>query len=521
MILRKPYAILIKNFKLIHLLLAGLTLYILYKTYAIFSFFNDYLNTVATTISNEITSSLFGFLPVLVSILIVLFSFIILALMKFKDKPIKLYMYNIIIHVFFIVYYAIAYSTVKNLETSLVDVRTLKILGDITTAMLLIEAIGFVICLIRSTGFDIKSFNFKKDLEDLDIETEDSEEFEVNTDIDTNRLKRNFNKKVRHLRYIYIENKLIINIISMATVLLVTSVIVINNVFIHKKYKLNQMIETNNYLFDFERSYVTKYDYKNNLIDKDTELVIIKFKARTLYGVKNIGLGSFRLDVDGYKYYHKVSFKDKLFDFGETFNDQSINNEFSEYILVFEISKNKANKQMKLRYMDNLKTYTVDITPTSLDKEEKIKTSNIDNTVNFDKTILDNTTLKIKSAEVSDSFRYDYQLCIKEKCNPYFEYLVPSTNSDASYLMKLEYEYTYDQDIEKINTFYKFVKYFGKIKYLENGEYKEMDIPINEVKTKRAKSPYTYIEITDEVAKSSSIIIEFNIRGKLYEYKIK
>lgn len=521
MILRKPYAILIKNFKLIHLVLSILTLYILYKTYAIFSFFNDYLNTIATTISSEITNSLFGFLPILVSILIIVFSFIILALMKFKDKPIKLYMYNIIIYISFIIYFVITSSTVKKLEISLVDVRTLKVLSDITTAMLIIEVVGFIICLVRSTGFDIKSFNFKKDLEDLDIQVEDNEEFEVNTDIDTNKLKRNFNKKMRHLRYIYIENKLIINIIAAALILLIALGIVINNVFIHKKYKLNQIVETDKYLFNFEESYVTKYDYNENLINKTTELVVIKFKTRTFYGVKNIGLGSFRLDVGGYKYYHKTSYKDKLFDFGETFNNQKIDNEFSEYILVFEIPTSKENEKMKLRYMDNFKIYTVDITPRSLNKEEEIMTSNIGDTVNFDKTILDNTTLTINSAEISDRFRYDYQLCFNDGCNSYYEYLVPSTDNNASHLLKLNYDYTYDQDIEKINSLYKFVKNFGKIKYLENDEYKVMNIPINEVKPKRAKSVDTYIELTDEVANSSNIIIEFNIRGKIYKYNVK
>ena len=45
MILRKPYAFLIRHFKLIHLILTVLLAYILYKTNKLLSFFNQYLSS--------------------------------------------------------------------------------------------------------------------------------------------------------------------------------------------------------------------------------------------------------------------------------------------------------------------------------------------------------------------------------------------------------------------------------------------------------------------------------------------
>ena len=81
MILRKPYAILIKNFKLIHLIMSFFMVYLFYKTNNILSFLTDYLNSVATTISNEVTTSLFGSMQTVSIAIIIVSSIIILGLM--------------------------------------------------------------------------------------------------------------------------------------------------------------------------------------------------------------------------------------------------------------------------------------------------------------------------------------------------------------------------------------------------------------------------------------------------------
>ncbi|MBP3765735.1 MAG: hypothetical protein J6G98_00945 [Bacilli bacterium] len=521
MILRKPYAILIKNFKIIHLILSVLMLYLLYKTYNILAFFNSYLNTIATTISNEITRSLFGVLPIIVSIGIIVGSLIIFALMKFKDKPVKTYLYSIISYIAFIVYYIVTFSIVKSLELNLVDVRTLKILRDLTTVALIVESIAFIIVLIRSTGFDIKSFNFKKDLEDLNVEVEDSEEFEVNTEIDTSKLKRTFNKKVRHLKYAYFENKLLLNIIAVIIILLFGGLFYYNKAVVNRKYKQNEYMTTSRFLFNFTNSYLTKYDYKNNILSENTELVIIKFKVKTLYGYSNIGLGAFQLNVDGYKYHHKMDLKDSVFDLGVTFNDQRIKPDYQDFILVFEIPSSKENSKMKLKYFDYLKTYEVNIKPQSLNNIKESKSANIADELVFDDSVLNNASIKIESAEINRSFKSEYQTCPNNKCSTYYEYIVPSTNNGAEYLLKIDGVYKNPDANEKINTLYKFIKTFGKIKYLDNGTYKTMDIGINQVKPRMSTSSSIYLELTEEASNKEHIIIEFNVRGKLYTYSVK
>lgn len=520
MILRKPYAILIKNFKLIHLILSGLMLYLLYKTYNIFIFFGEYLKTIATTISHEVTSSLFGFFPIIVSVLIIVFCLIIFALMKFKDKPVKTYVYSIVAFTLFIVYYLITFLTVKTLEINLVDVRTLKVLRDLTTVALIFESIGFIIVLIRSTGFDIKSFNFKKDLEDLNIELEDSEEFEINTEIDTSKLKRYFKKKIRHLKYAYFENKVLLNILIVFVISLIGGLIYYNKAIVNKKYNMNEMLTTSKFNFIFEESYITKYDYKNKPISDEEQLLVVRFKVKTLYGYNSIGLGAFQLDIDGFKYHNLLELKDEVLDFGKIFNDQRIKNEYQEFVLVFKVPDTMISRKMKLKYFDTFKTYVVNIKTKELNKIENVKTYNLGEEITFKESILKNTSIKIDSSLIDNNFKLEYQSCYNT-CTTYYEYIVPSTNNGATKILKIDGTYTYSDSNDKINTMFKFIKTFGTIKYTNGNITKSMNIGINQVKPKRTNTTSLYLELTEEAANAEHLVLEFNIRGKIYTYSVK
>jgi Na+/melibiose symporter-like transporter len=98
-ILRKPYAFLIKNFKKIHLIIFLLTAFTIYNSSRILSFFNDYVLNKTAFYSNSLADEyIFGYMYIL-SILISVFSIIIYILMKQKEKPRKLYIIMIILYI--------------------------------------------------------------------------------------------------------------------------------------------------------------------------------------------------------------------------------------------------------------------------------------------------------------------------------------------------------------------------------------------------------------------------------------
>ena len=91
MLLKKPYAFLIKNFKIIHLILFAVILYITYRFNKIYSFFASYVsnnNSVGVTIANT-------YIPItifLAVLLVIIFSILMFLLMNNKKKPSKFYL---------------------------------------------------------------------------------------------------------------------------------------------------------------------------------------------------------------------------------------------------------------------------------------------------------------------------------------------------------------------------------------------------------------------------------------------
>ena len=102
MILRKPYAFLIKKFKLIHLILTGILIYICYKSYKILSFFNTYIASSRHDVIDGLSDNYLGPLVYIAILFVIFISIFIFLLMKNKDKPYKYYLASIIYYFLFI-----------------------------------------------------------------------------------------------------------------------------------------------------------------------------------------------------------------------------------------------------------------------------------------------------------------------------------------------------------------------------------------------------------------------------------
>ena len=109
MILRKPYAILIKNFKLIHVILSAMMVYLFYRTNSILRFLNEYIGSSQIKIGDTVLDELFGPIFIILVVFIILLTLIIMGLLAFKKKPIKFYIYNIAVYIFSTVVYIIAF----------------------------------------------------------------------------------------------------------------------------------------------------------------------------------------------------------------------------------------------------------------------------------------------------------------------------------------------------------------------------------------------------------------------------
>ena len=77
MIIKKPYAFLIKHFRLIHALLFGLLVFIFANSFNIYSFFSSYAQTHLYVNTNNLADSYVSGLMIFATILAIIISFVI------------------------------------------------------------------------------------------------------------------------------------------------------------------------------------------------------------------------------------------------------------------------------------------------------------------------------------------------------------------------------------------------------------------------------------------------------------
>ena len=105
MILRRPYAFLVKYFKLIHAILLLGSVFLVYKTYKIVSFLGSYIRNNNIVQDSSAASQYVPFSIPLVTAIMAIICGIIIYLLRYKNKPIKTYLYILIFHtVMFIVF---------------------------------------------------------------------------------------------------------------------------------------------------------------------------------------------------------------------------------------------------------------------------------------------------------------------------------------------------------------------------------------------------------------------------------
>jgi len=188
MILRKPYAFFIKYFRLINLVMAILMGILIYRTWMIASFLNRYVNDYITASNNFVIGSYINIYSFLIPLFIVIFTIIVLSVLFVKQKPKKLYVINLVIYILLIVLYGVDYFILHGINEVIWSIQISKAVRDITYIFLVAQVVSCILTLIRATGFDIKQFNFGTDLQQLDIDTKDNEEFEVAVEFDKNKM---------------------------------------------------------------------------------------------------------------------------------------------------------------------------------------------------------------------------------------------------------------------------------------------------------------------------------------------
>lgn len=536
MIIRKPYAILIKYFKLIHAALFVIMTYLAYKSWLISKFFSDYFANGENVMGQEITDGLFSPLLYVLVIAVMIGLVIVLILMIAKKKPIKYYIISITVYIAFFIILNIDQNIIGQMEIELLGARTVHAIADITLIIIGFQLLIIVLTFVRATGFNIQQFDFEKDLQELDITEEDNEEVEIGVDLDSEVWKRKIRKRIRHIKYVYLENKLLIIIIA---VILITGC----GYFIYTKtgmnekiYKQQELITTNNFVMTIENSYITNTNYQLQRLPQGKTLVVVRFSIKNRFTSPiKLELSKMELRVHGKNYHPTNKYAKEILDLGESYFSTNISSEWENYILSYEIPSNYLDKKITLQYIDNINsakkkvtaTYRkISLNPIDLRKDSKIQNHKIGESISFANTVLGKGNFKINTFDIQNEYLLNYNFCVTAgECYQSTEYIKPNilTNYNKK-LLKLNLTYSLDNKFIKENYVdaFKFINSFGTLEYIVDGITKKHSIELVQARPSKATMGNDiYIEVLDEVAKAEKIKFIFRIRNQQYQYAVK
>ena len=499
MILRKPYAFFIKHFKLIHLILAVFVFYAIYRTKLLLDFFNEYsLATINVTGQDLVTPLLPTFFQI-IPILIIIFATIVLVVMAYKKKPYLFYIITIIIYIYVLIITQVSKGTLNTLYTTLVDVRTIRLIRDLITLAFATQLFSLVIILVRATGFDVKKFDFKSDLKELEINEEDREEVEVQINFDPNKKLRSLRKKIRYLKYSYKENRLFFNSIFIVAIVSIVLVIVLSIFSGDKIIDQNVYFYGNNFTVSLTDSYLVNTDYKRQIIDEDYYYLLLKLQ------IKNNTSRTFGLDIsttkvliDNYVYTPTTKNKSSFFDFGTVYQNENIGQEFETKVLVYEIPKELIDEDIIFSFVDkntldkngNFASTKVRVEYQDLTGITSRETAKLNEELSFENSILNDYKINITSFDIASSYKLEYNFCISNECYPSYEYVKPSITSNYDkVLLRITGSLTKQTNIDNIYDLYDFIEYFGNLYYVVDGQRKVQNVQFKEVTSKKANQP--------------------------------
>ena len=499
MIFKKPYILLIKYFRLIHFILGLLVIYSIYKCNVFLNFFKDYIKGNLNISGVDLQENMFNSLIFVVPILILVISILLLWLMVKKKKPFRFYLYNSLIFLIIIVILIYIYNYMGVMNQKAVDILIVRTLRDILIIIIFLQSISLLIIFIRTIGFNLKKFEFMSDLNSLELSDDDLEEFEVDFNFDSNERKRKRRKYLRFLKYSYLENKVFIYIILIIILGIIGYIFYRSfNVYniINKEGKI---ISTKYYDYSVENTYLINEDTRGSIITNNT-LVVVNLKIKSsIYD--NIIISNYKLMIGDNSYSMTNKYDKYLKDIGNVYNADFIDNNFREYLFVFEVPNDILNNSMFLVYYDLVGSIKVKLNPIKYDK------SLIEGFIG-NQIIIEDSSFLINNYEIRDRFTINYDYCFKDECFKSIEYLVPSLNTN------------YDKNIIKINGIYNDdIMKSSYIEYtIDSNSYISS---LESIDSKLKDDNIYYYEVDGRIKNSESIKLVFNTRKCKYVYSLK
>lgn len=536
MILKKPYAFLIKHFRAIHVVITFLLGIIAYRSYRIFGFFNDYvLNNYTTSVTIGLAkvyvpSTLIWSLMAVIALVTT-----ILVLLIHKKKHNMVYIFMELYYVLFLFGMFYVSSVLAGFETELLSSTASRSIRDILLIVTSPQLIFIIYMGLRSIGFNVKHLNFASDLKELDYSDEDAEEIEISINFEGYKAKRSVRRAIRELIYYIKENKFIVMCITVVIgALLGYRILTTSDINYDRKYNPGVMFNYDVLQVTIGDGLISNIDYKGDTIKDGYYYLALNVNIKNDSGKPvNIDYNNFKLELGNVTITPSNNYSKSFIDYGPVTVPTMISTRANrDIILVYELNANMIKKNMRLQiyngtaYKDGeyfTKNIYVRINPKISSNPELVGNFSLGDEINLSDSLLKNTKIKFDLMEIQKVYEYEYENCYQGECKTYKDMisapLQPGRNDNLilalNTILVQDEEAQYSKSYSKYNDF---AKYFIQIKYRIGNEVKT-NIGINV--TPEQKVHLMAFEVPSEITEADIIQLVINIRNKQYIVNLK
>ena len=426
MILRKPYAFLIKYFRLIHILMFVLFTYLIFSLRPIHIFFSDYLSGNNNMYFENMASKYIPFILFIVVVIILALAIGIFFLMRKKEKPVLFYKLVILYSSILLIALIYFYFFFKSLSTTNYNNLRIVINRDVIMIIYYIDFFFVGFSFIRAFGFDIKKFSFDKDRRELKLEETDNEEYEVDVKLEKEDILNYINRQIREFKYYFQENsKFFIIVLSIMVVSLV-SYFSYSHFVVNRIYKQKDVVTIGNVTYNITKSIITTHDKYGKVINEDNDFLVVYINISNNGSKITLDDQQFRVNVSDNYYYPSVSYCESFNDLGTCYHDNNLAaNSKEDYIMIYKLEKKHSKIFMEI--LKSKKGYQYSKVKLNFTNDYK----EIENYNRGDGIIINESTYRVINYQFLTKTTYTYEECSNNKCDKYTKIVKPSLGNQV------------------------------------------------------------------------------------------
>ena len=462
MIIKKPYAFIIRHFKAINLVISACLAFIafvagnLQETFVSLKVQKVYSYNAEYMISNNI------FIFVVVGLIL---TGLVYYLLKEKKKPTRAYLgvlAYLIASTILIMYLKSVCNTLT--DYSATDTQ-LSLARDACIMMKVVGAILFVILFIRGIGFNLGQFNFSKDIREMKIVEEDSAEFEVMIGKNNYKYARGFRRFIRECKYYFLENLVYFTMI--ACIAGVACIVYAG--YYYKTYldraKQEAIMTVDGINYSVNGAYITAEDFNGNIVKEGKKFIIINLTVQNVTSEDiAINTNKISLQAGNLEFYPTLAYNGKFYDLGVPYaNEQKlISGVDTNVTLTFEVPETTTTRNWTLRIQESIDNNGLKvlvmyrkfkITTKDIDSEDKDTTFTLGQDIKTNTVNHNMFKMNVQKYDFSDSYEIKYALCSSKMICDLQRKIISSTRNSTDTMLIMNLNYTMYDDAYFTKTF--------------------------------------------------------------------